>query len=312
MDQTHIGYTMWQQPPVEKMPAVAEIELTGTAEMGVAVEGSRNWWPAEKSPAELPVFYPGQTGHYIDIFNRGKTAFSYTIATSAKYVVVQNKTGIVNQEQRIEIAIDWAKAPMGISKVPLVVKGADQTITIELTIYSQPQIPGVFAEHNGYIAIEAQHYASAIGRGTIKWEVISNYGRTLSGVMPSPVTAKTIQPGGNSPHLEYNVSVRDTGIVSVEADISPTIDFKNQKGLYYAISIDDEKPQMVNINSDVSDKTWNKEVAENIKRLVTKHHIGKPGKHVLKYWMVDAGVVLQKLVIDTGGLQPSYLGPPEK
>ena len=35
------------------------------------------------------------------------------------------------------------------------------------------------------------------------------------------------------------------------------------------------------------------------------------GAHNLKIYMVDAGVVLDKIVIDTGGLKPSYLGPPE-
>jgi hypothetical protein len=39
--------------------------------------------------------------------------------------------------------------------------------------------------------------------------------------------------------------------------------------------------------------------------------VNRPGDHVLKFWFVDPGVVLQKLVIDVGGERPSYLGPPE-
>jgi hypothetical protein len=37
----------------------------------------------------------------------------------------------------------------------------------------------------------------------------------------------------------------------------------------------------------------------------------KSGKHTLRFRILDAGIVLEKILIDTGGLKPSYLGAPE-
>ena len=89
-------------------------------------------------------------------------------------------------------------------------------------------------------------------------------------------------------------------------------------GIRYAVSFDDEKPQIINMTSNPNppdlnhDGVWNKWVSENINIQTSTHTIMKPGKHILKFWMVDPAVVLEKIVIKTHNIPSSYLGPPER
>jgi len=56
---------------------------------------------------------------------------------------------------------------------------------------------------------------------------------------------------------------------------------------------------------------WEHSVMNNARVAKSNHAINTPGWHTLKIWMVDPGVVVQKIVVDCGGLKASYLGPPE-
>ena len=77
------------------------------------------------------------------------------------------------------------------------------------------------------------------------------------------------------------------------------------------------KPKIVNVTAvtgsddGTMNVQWARNTSDNVNRTGTVHRIGRAGVHVLKFWMVDPTVVLQNLVVDTGGLKPSYLGPQE-
>jgi hypothetical protein len=317
MSQTHIGYTYWQQPKQNNMPEVKEIDLPDIAEMGVAIEGSDNWWPMEKSGAVLPGFDPfNQQKYYIEVFNRGEVPFDYVIETEKPWLHVTPDKGKVDEEQRVWVSIDWQQVPGGIHNVPISVNGPDGTSVIVRAIvnnYGFPekdQITG-FVESNRYVSMEAEHYTRAVDAEPVRWLHIPDLGRTLSGMTPVPVTAESQFPGGNSPHLEYQMHLFNSGQVKVKAYMSPTLNFPNDEGLCYAVSFDDEQPQIVNIHKDKTFQDWEESVRSNITIGVSEHDITESGRHILKFWMVDPGIVLQKVVVETGKVSPSYLGPPE-
>ena len=166
-----------------------------------------------------------------------------------------------------------------------------------------------------YVAIEAEHYTKAVNAGPITWQRLPDLGRTLGAVSTFPTTAApTAVPGGNSPHLEYRLTLAQAGPVTVSAYLAPTLDFTKTTGLRYAVSLDDEAPQIINLHTGLrpgeSNLVWERAVASNI-ILKTSQHAVAAGPHVLKFWRVDPGVVLEKLVLSQGELPASYLGPPE-
>jgi len=180
-----------------------------------------------------------------------------------------------------------------------------------------PGVKGnVFYEdaQNG-IVISADHYTRITNSNNIKWTVIPDLGRTGSAITVMPVTAPSQQPGPGTPYVSYDIYTSSKGSFTINAYFSPTLNLQNtENGLSYAISVDDEAPQIISINKE--DKNtgtgiWNKWVSENIIIKSTKHNINTPGKHTIKYWMVDPTVVLQKIVADFGHNLPSYLGPAE-
>lgn len=164
----------------------------------------------------------------------------------------------------------------------------------------------IFKETNGFVSMEAEHYTRSYNGAATRWITIPNLGRTLSAVTTSPCTATPDQ----TTYLEYDFKTPASGEATVYARFSATLNFNDYKGLRYAVSLDGGEEYIVNINGDYKGELG-KWQAEHIITTQTTHPMEQKDVHTLRIRPLDAGLVLQKIMIDLGGLKPSFLGAPE-
>jgi hypothetical protein len=322
MDQVHIGYTTWQDPPKNIMPTVKRLQILEGAAGGIAVEGSKLGWPGYSGePALLSFDLYGAQRRYLDIFNRGASSFTFTATPGVPWILLNTRKGNVKNDLRIWVTIDWNKAPRnsGSGLIRISIDGG-AGIDVRVETLNRPPIAripsGTFIAGDGYISMEAEHYTKNVPVGQARWEKIEDYGRTLSAMTIMPVTASSVAPPQASPCLEYGIYLHEAGKFDVLATVAPTLNFAPGRGLRYAASFDDQPPQVIDIvaagfDARNGNREWEESVKDSRRIVRSSHTLDKGGYHTLKIWMVDPAVVLQKIVLDLGGVKPSYLGPPE-
>jgi hypothetical protein len=220
----------------------------------------------------------------------------------------------VDAAQRIDLTIRWDAVPAGVNAARVVIKGpAGAEATVDVPLNEAARAAGKvagFVETGGVVAIEAEHHSRALAPAGRRWLRVPGLGRTLSGMTTLPVDAPAATLG-DAMRLEYDVHLFKAGKVKVQATLAPTLKFRPGAGFRYAVSFDGEAPQVVDVHQDSSQQRWEKNVSDGVTQLLTEHVLARPGAHTLKFWALDPGLVLERLVIDAGGLEPSYLGPPE-
>ncbi|RPI04116.1 MAG: glycosyl hydrolase [Ignavibacteriae bacterium] len=324
MDQTHLGYTNWQDPPTNSLRAIklSEISLRDTALMGVAVDGSEECWPGSATGAVLPPFDVfNQQHHYVDVFNKGTRAFEYTVAVSDSWIVPSEFKGTVNKDNRLWFTIDWNKIRHGMNTGKIKIIGTNSEVEVNVNAFNPTEISRDsllgFVEGEGTVSIEAEHYTKKTDAGSRQWMKIEDYGHTLSAMRATaPADAKSAVPGKDAPCLEYQMYLFTSDTVEVRTIHSPTLNFMPNRSLQFAVSMDNEVPQILTLvpagySAQNGNRDWEKSVVNNARLSRSTHTIAKSGYHTLKIWMVDPGVVLQKIVVNTGGVKPCSLGPPE-
>ena len=325
-DQAHIGYTSWRDPPQNTMNAIRLTELTvpPDAALGVSVDGSAAAWPGGADEPVLPRFDAlNQQRHYIDVFNRGQSPFEFTAIAAEPWILLSASEGAVEKELRLWVEVDWSRVPVGSARGTITVSGTGREVRVQVDALKPAGVTRAtlegFAEGQGFVSIEPEHYTSTVASGPNRWIWIEDYGRTLSGMRSeSPLDAPAATPGRDAPTLEYRMYLHSPGPATATLILAPTLNFVAGRALRVAVSLDDEAPQVVTIVPEKYDaqngnRDWEESVRNNARLVRTSHVVGAPGYHTLKVWMVDPAVVVQKIVLDTSASRhaATYLGPEE-
>jgi hypothetical protein len=326
MDQSHIGYTSWADPPQNTLNAIrlTQLQVGPEAKLGVAVEGSNGAWPGAEGQPVLPKFDAlNQQREFIDVFNRGQASYPFTATVSAPWIVLSEARGTVEKDKRLWVTVDWSRAPKGSASGEVKIAGTGGEVVVKVDGFNPAEVTRTslqgFAEGEGVISIEPEHFTKKNDAGVNRWIRIEDYGRTLSGMRAeAPVDAGGLTPGKDSPSLEYRMYVVTPGAVTANLILSPTLNFVAGRGLRVAVSFDDEAPKVVDIlpanyNAANGNRDWEESVRNNARTVSTTHSLTGTGYHTLKVWMVDPAVVVQKIVVTTSSAAKAttYLGPPE-
>ncbi|HET8655913.1 MAG TPA: glycosyl hydrolase 115 family protein [Longimicrobiaceae bacterium] len=175
---------------------------------------------------------------------------------------------------------------------------------------------GRFTTVDGVAAMEAEDFTARVDRGGAGWRVVPGLGRTGAGsVAVYPVTTASVDSARlrtDAPRLDYRVDIPTAGSARVRVTLVPTFSIVPGRGLRLAVGLDDAAPHLVVLHRETDSKAWAEQVLDNAATADVDLPVPDAGSHVLHLYMVDPGVVVDRIVLDLGGSeQPGYLGPLE-
>lgn len=310
--------------------SVDSVKLNAMPTLGISCEGEIHT-KGVQNVHTLPCFNKFLPGtHYLDVFNKGKGVLNWTAETSNDWLLVDKKAGKAQYESRIVVSVDWNKVPVGEDIVGTITIDSDKkekkTIFVSVFNPATPlaeELKGLYVENNGYVSIEATGFHRKNELGEIKFNVVEGLGFDNKVVQLGDPFAKApylddliltsnyVAPvrGNHFPSIEYDFYSFQTGPVDVYTYMMPLFPLDNEHGSRYGVMVDNSPVYLPEAGATYYSTLWIQSVLRNCRINKTTHFINKPGKHTVKIFCAHPGMMLQKIVVDFGGLKKSYMGP---
>ena len=307
------------------LPHLATHDAAGAPRLALQVAGEDV--TGARAFHALPAFdnYLRRT-YPVEIYNRGGGTLAWTAHASEPWVVLSKSAGKTADEERITVGIDWEKAPSG-NAVPaqIVFRAGEQSEKVLVSLFnptapSRAELRGIYVENNGCVSIPAAGCHRVRENDRIKITAVEDLGIEGPALqLGDPTAPLQIFRSRDVPCAEYDFYAFDAGSVEVYTYVLPTFplhadrDFRigenTNTDTKYSVQIDDGALATPSSSHVEYSQVWFESVLRNCAVNKSTLHIDKPGRHTLRIRVGDPGIVLQKIVLDFGGMKRSYLGP---
>lgn len=307
------------------LPHLATHDAAGAPRLALQVAGEDV--TGARAFHALPAFdnYLRRT-YPVEIYNRGGGTLAWTAHASEPWVVLSKSAGKTADEERITVGIDWEKAPSG-NAVPaqIVFRAGEQSEKVLVSLFnptapSRAELRGIYVENNGCVSIPAAGCHRVRENDRIKITAVEDLGIEGPALqLGDPTAPLQIFRSRDVPCAEYDFYAFDAGSVDVYTYVLPTFplhadrDFRigenTNTDTKYSVQIDDGALATPSSSHVEYSQVWFESVLRNCAVNKSTLHIDKPGRHTLRIRVGDPGIVLQKIVLDFGGMKRSYLGP---
>ena len=307
------------------LPHLATHDAAGAPRLALQVAGEDV--TGARAFHALPAFdnYLRRT-YPVEIYNRGGGTLAWTAHASEPWVVLSKSAGKTADEERITVGIDWEKAPSG-KAVPdqIVFRAGEQSEKVLVSLFnptapSRAELRGIYVENNGCVSIPAAGCHRVRENDRIKITAVEDLGIEGPALqLGDPTAPLQIFRSRDVPCAEYDFYAFDAGSVDVYTYVLPTFplhadrDFRigenTNTDTKYSVQIDDGALATPSSSHVEYSQVWFESVLRNCAVNKSTLHIDKPGRHTLRIRVGDPGIVLQKIVLDFGGMKRSYLGP---
>ncbi|WP_345950252.1 glycosyl hydrolase 115 family protein [Mucilaginibacter sp. PAMB04274] len=313
--------------PVYQEPDLPAFNHKTSAESwGIAPEG---WYgdTLQVSPATftLPVISQlADKSYFVDVYLKKDTTLKWKAIPSQPWITLLNQGELTNQagkrQIRTYVSINWkllAKQPgLHSGKIDFTTAGKTYTVLVKADNLTSVKLAGYkgLIEKEGMVSIfassytgqksDSHHWDTDITLGYSQHALIANYTKMHAAVDTNWATAS---------HVSYDFyTLTDASRPQLSVFTVPTHPLNKNYGMRYAVSVDGSKPQVVNFKTEARSNEWKNNVLSNNAIRKINFPALKPGKHQLKLYVVDPGVIVDRFLINlTPDYKPAYSLIPE-